>query len=1092
MATSRIKVELELNDSGFVERTRVAGKTVRTLGVNLDRTANSVRRMERHVTSFSGKMRDFVTITGLARHALVNMRAVVWDWQQQIIDANATLERMGKLLEGMSEAATASERVKEAGENLQWLITKAQEAPFSLNELGNTFVKFRSVGIDPTNGSMQALLDSVARFGGNDQILHRATIAIQQMAGKGVISMEELRQQLGEAVPRAIQLLARSMNMTFRELVNAISKGTVESMSALEKMFGEFRRNYEGAAFELMSTWIGMTQQMRTQWMVFLNDVGQAGFFDAAKQEFQSLINAFADGQFKSVAENIGQALAAMVRGLRSFIDFLVNNWDAIKVFGKALATAFAINTLLNFSRALRASVVPAIAASSMAMKKFAVDVSVAMFAIRTAPTALSATTAAIGAFTFAIRGLVSALGLVAPILIAFTTLFYALDSAAKTAEETISEMDLNFVSSQDVVTAKQALNEIEGEYNRVLTRIEKAERDGTAKSQDDMRKLADLRSKYLNARIKFAQIEEAFSRQVTTREKRNARQAMSEQLVEAKNAYQTTAAIQDEFLRRKEITNEQHKTNMINIARTMYAKMGEAYLSEMKETEAALETARKQGAEDSIKKLEARLSVEREMYLEHREQSARELKAMELANVFITDSAGEEKKANKLETYLNSLANKAIDAKAELAGMNGELAKFQFMLESGQFGKAGVQLLGDPKAWDKAKEKVLEAENSYKAAIEARRQATQITQLVDSTQKSNEAGLQKMLQMRRQLESGYNNETAVEARIRGLIEWLDALVAKSPAAEAAIAELRSELQEGLTIEQDRKALQDAFNFKERARLIRQGLLTEREMRRAEYEYEKELLEQRLLDFEGDSEAQVAMQRELYGLLDALRDQYMRDTETAIQALNRDWQDITDEMEQAWVDFANNATDAIMDFVETGKFEFADLITSMLRELIRLQIQKNIVGPLTSALSSAVSGMFGASDFGGSFIGSSSLGGGPTPVFADGGIMTPAGKLPLRSYASGGIADSPQLALFGEGRMNEAYVPLPDGKNIPVTLTGQQVPNVQVNVINQSGQPVKANQGQTKFDGRQMILDVVLEAANRPGGFRDGLRGAVR
>lgn len=55
--------------------------------------------------------------------------------------------------------------------------------------------------------------------------------------------------------------------------------------------------------------------------------------------------------------------------------------------------------------------------------------------------------------------------------------------------------------------------------------------------------------------------------------------------------------------------------------------------------------------------------------------------------------------------------------------------------------------------------------------------------------------------------------------------------------------------------------------------------------------------------------------------------------------------------------------------------------------------------------------------------------------FADGGIMTSAGPLPLHSYATGGIAKSPQLALFGEGRGPEAFVPLPDGKRIPVAMS---------------------------------------------------------
>ena len=48
--------------------------------------------------------------------------------------------------------------------------------------------------------------------------------------------------------------------------------------------------------------------------------------------------------------------------------------------------------------------------------------------------------------------------------------------------------------------------------------------------------------------------------------------------------------------------------------------------------------------------------------------------------------------------------------------------------------------------------------------------------------------------------------------------------------------------------------------------------------------------------------------------------------------------------------------------------------------------------------------------------------------------MTPHGKVPLNTYASGGIADTPQMAIFGEGRQPEAYVPLPDGKRIPVQL----------------------------------------------------------
>jgi hypothetical protein len=54
--------------------------------------------------------------------------------------------------------------------------------------------------------------------------------------------------------------------------------------------------------------------------------------------------------------------------------------------------------------------------------------------------------------------------------------------------------------------------------------------------------------------------------------------------------------------------------------------------------------------------------------------------------------------------------------------------------------------------------------------------------------------------------------------------------------------------------------------------------------------------------------------------------------------------------------------------------------------------------------------------------------------FSDGGVMTGAGPLPLKRYAFGGVASSPQFAMFGEGSRPEAYVPLPDGRSIPAVV----------------------------------------------------------
>lgn len=109
--------------------------------------------------------------------------------------------------------------------------------------------------------------------------------------------------------------------------------------------------------------------------------------------------------------------------------------------------------------------------------------------------------------------------------------------------------------------------------------------------------------------------------------------------------------------------------------------------------------------------------------------------------------------------------------------------------------------------------------------------------------------------------------------------------------------------------------------------------------------------------------------------------------------------------------------------------------------------------------------------------------------FAKGGIMTDDGPLPLRAYSRGGIANSPQLALFGEGRLPEAYVPLPDGRRIPVAMEGGPAAPSQpitVNVaVDASGSQVQGNSNQGEQLGRAVAAAVQQELIRqkRPGGL---------
>lgn len=113
--------------------------------------------------------------------------------------------------------------------------------------------------------------------------------------------------------------------------------------------------------------------------------------------------------------------------------------------------------------------------------------------------------------------------------------------------------------------------------------------------------------------------------------------------------------------------------------------------------------------------------------------------------------------------------------------------------------------------------------------------------------------------------------------------------------------------------------------------------------------------------------------------------------------------------------------------------------------------------------------------------------------FANGGVMTSEGPMPLRMYARGGIANSPQLAMFGEGSSPEAYVPLPDGRSIPVTMqgTGGNVNNIAVNVaVDNKGNSQTSTGGANSEEYTQKLGTAIsnavkTEIANqqRPGGL---------
>jgi hypothetical protein len=203
-------------------------------------------------------------------------------------------------------------------------------------------------------------------------------------------------------------------------------------------------------------------------------------------------------------------------------------------------------------------------------------------------------------------------------------------------------------------------------------------------------------------------------------------------------------------------------------------------------------------------------------------------------------------------------------------------------------------------------------------------------------------------------------------------------------------------------------------------------------------------------------------------------------------------------------DFFSNIGDwfgGLFDGGEGGMFSnLTDKLSGMFDGLSE-DLGKSI-GDIGGMLGSAVSTLFGGGEKGqiaGTVVSVASKVIGS--FFADGGIMTSRGRIPLNKYANGGIARKAQMAVFGEGATPEAYVPLPDGHSIPVTINGGMGMsesaggnqfNISISVVNnsesqsQSGEGSSAEQSSniTKFANNiKAIVKSEIVNQSRPGGL---------
>lgn len=179
-----------------------------------------------------------------------------------------------------------------------------------------------------------------------------ALLAVQQMMGKGVVSAEEFRGQLGERMPIALQAGAQALGVTTAEFSKLLETGQIVAQDFLPKFAAAIDKMLAGSVEEAANRLDASAQRMGNAWDKLKKTVGDSGVSQAIGTGMTAAshdMNAFSEamdrakerggGFFSQINQGLGVMIGRAV-GLNYLSDAFRSNAERAAHLASALPRA--------------------------------------------------------------------------------------------------------------------------------------------------------------------------------------------------------------------------------------------------------------------------------------------------------------------------------------------------------------------------------------------------------------------------------------------------------------------------------------------------------------------------------------------------------------------------------------------------------------------------------------------------------------------------------------------------------------------------------------------------------------------------------
>lgn len=277
-----------------------------------DQTRGAFSSVRSNIEGVAQSLRGFSTLGGgiIGAVALGELKQA----GTALLDARISAE---KLTNTLTQAVGASGLRSE----LQFIRDQAGRLGLEFDSTAASYAKFAAAGRGTTLEGQQTreifigIAQASTALGLSSEETAGALTAVQQIISKNKVSAEELRGQLGERLPGAFQIAARSIGKTTQELDALLQTGSLTADEFLPRFARQLQTEFSDAAARAADSTQASVNKLTSSWNNLKRTLGEGIAGDAIKSGIDQTTGAI---------DNLSRATKEVERNSQSWLGSLI------------------------------------------------------------------------------------------------------------------------------------------------------------------------------------------------------------------------------------------------------------------------------------------------------------------------------------------------------------------------------------------------------------------------------------------------------------------------------------------------------------------------------------------------------------------------------------------------------------------------------------------------------------------------------------------------------------------------------------------------------------------------------------------------